>query len=242
MRQTACMSDDVVDDAESGCCAYPLTLHEGHLLIEVEGSRYLVDTGSPSSIGRAPVRLAGREFALQAADVMGHTCESLVEMVGTPFDGLIGTDILGPLDLEISLRDGVLRLCARLLEIEDGPVVESVQGVPLVTVEIAGAPVRMFFDTGAPLSYLSEDCVQECTALGEVEDFHPLLGRFRVPTFSVPVKAWGRSMTIRAGQMPTMLEMALALGGAEGILGTAVLEHGVFRWSQRQQRAALIPH
>ena len=29
----------------------PLTQHEGHLLIDVEGRRYLVDTGSPWSIG-----------------------------------------------------------------------------------------------------------------------------------------------------------------------------------------------
>ena len=65
MRQLARTEDDVTDESKSGGCSYPLTLHEGHLLIEVDGRRYLVDTGSPSSIGRAPVRLAGREFAMQ---------------------------------------------------------------------------------------------------------------------------------------------------------------------------------
>ena len=218
----------------------PLTQHEGHLLIDVEGRRYLVDTGSPSSIGRAPVRLAGREFAMQTGDLMGNTCESLVEMVGTPFDGLIGTDILGEFDLEISLGEGTLTLSVALLEMAGGLPVESLQGVPIVECQINGQPVRMFFDTGAPLSYLSEACVQGCTALGEVEDFHPLLGRFRVPTFSVPVQAWGQRMNVRAGQMPTLLEMALSLGGADGILGTEVLQHGVLRLSQRQGRAALL--
>ena len=121
-----------------------------------------------------------------------------------------------------------------------GLPVESLQGVPIVECEMNGQPVRMFFDTGAPLSYLSEACVQGCTALGEVEDFHPLLGRFRVPTFAVPVQAWGQRMNVRAGQMPTLLEMALGLGGADGILGTEVLQHGVLRLSQRQGRAALM--
>ena len=158
---------------------------------------------------------------------MGNTCESLVEMVGTSFDGLIGTDILGELDLEISLREGTLTLSVALVEMPGGSPVEALQGVPIVECAVNGQPVRMFFDTGAPLSYLSEACVQGCTALGEVEDFHPLLGRFRVPTFSVPVQAWGQRMNVRAGQMPTLLEMALGLGGADGILGTEVLQHGV---------------
>jgi hypothetical protein len=186
------------------------------------------------------VRLGGREFPMQASDLMGHTCESIAEMVGTPFDGLIGTDILGQFDLEFSVRDGVLGLSDALLEIEDGPVVESVQGVPLVTVEIGGEAVQMFFDTGAPLSYLREERLQGVAALGEVEDFHPLLGRFQVSTHAVEMRAWGQTLQIRAGRMPEILEIALALGGAEGILGTAVLEHGVFRLSQRQGRAALI--
>ena len=177
---------------------------------------------------------------MQTGDLMGNTCESLVEMVGTPFDGLIGTDILGEFDLEISLGEGALTLSVARLEMPGGLPVESLQGVPIVECQINGQPVRMFFDTGAPLSYLSEECVQGCTALGEVEDFHPLLGRFRVPTFSVPVQAWGHAMNVRAGQMPTLLEMALGVGGADGILGTEVSQHGVLRLSQRQGRAALM--
>ena len=219
---------------------YPLRHHHGHLLIEVDGRIYLVDTGSPWSLGSQPVQLGGREFPMQANDLMGHTCESIAGMVGTPFDGLLGTDILGQFDLELSVRDGVLRLSEPLLEIQDGPVVESVQGVPLVSVEIGGEAVPMFFDTGAPLSYLSEERVQGCTALGDVDDFHPLLGRFRVSTHAVEMRAWGQTLKIRAGRMPMMLEMALALGGAAGILGTEVLDHGVFRLSQRQKRAALV--
>lgn len=209
-------------------------------MIDVEGRRYLVDTGSPSSIGRAPVRLAGREFGMQSADPMGNTCESLVEMVGTPFDGLIGTDILGEFDLEIALGEGTLTLSVAPLEMAGGLPVESLQRVPIVECQINGQPVRMFFDTGAPLSYLSEACVQGCTTLGEVEDFHPLLGRFRVPTFAVPLQAWGQRINVRAGQTPTLLEAALSLGGADGILGTEVLQHGVLRLSQRQGRAALM--
>ena len=221
---------------------YPLSQHDGHLLIEVDGRRYLVDTGSPWSLGSQPVQLGGREFPVQPSDLMGNTCESIAGMVGIPFDGLLGTDILGEFDLEFSVRDGVLRLSATLLDIEDGPVVESVHGVPLVGVEIGGEVVPMFFDTGAPLSYLSEEWVQGRTALGEVEDFHPLLGRFQVSTHAVELSAWGLPMRIRAGRAPVLIAAALGVAGAQGILGTEILQHGVVRWSSRQQRMALVVH
>ena len=219
---------------------YPVTEHEGHLLVEVEGRRYLVDTGSPWSIGDQPVRLAGREFAMQSNDLMGNTCESLAAMVGTPFDGLLGTDVLAEFDLEISLRDGTLGFSGAQLDMAGGTPLESVTGVPLLECEVGGQPVKMFFDTGAPLSYLSEECVQGCTAMGQQEDFHPLFGRFEVSTYAVLLSAWGQEMTIRAGRMPPIMEAALGFGGADGILGTEVLKHGVLRMSQRQGRAALM--
>ena len=40
---------------------------------------------------------------MQTSDLMGNSCESLAAMVGTSFDGLLGTDILGQFDFEISL-------------------------------------------------------------------------------------------------------------------------------------------
>ena len=168
---------------------------------------------------------------MQSGDLMGNTCESLVEMVGTPFDGLIGTDILGEFDLEISLGEGTLTLSVARLEMPGGLPVESLQGVPIVECQINGQPVRMFFDTGAPLSYLSEACVQGCTALGEVEDFHPLLGRFRVPTFAVPVQAWGHAMNVRAGQIADV-----ARDGARSRRGGWDSRHG----SAAARRAAAV--
>jgi hypothetical protein len=163
-------------------------------------------------------------------------------MVGTHIEGLIGTDVLGAFDVEISLRDGRLTVSEALIPMDEGVRAEGVEGVPLIECEAGGEPLRMFVDTGAPLSYVSEEYVQGTPSLGEVEDFHPLMGRFTVPTHAVEVCAWGRPMQIRAGRMPMLLEAALGLAGAQGILGTEVLRHGVLRWSSRQQRMALVAH
>lgn len=221
---------------------YLLIEHEGHLLVDADGRRYLVDTGAPWSLAAVPLTLGGREFAVQAQDLMGNTVVSLGELVGTPIDGLIGTDVLGAFDVEISLRDGRFTFSEELMPMDGGMHAEAVQGVPLIECEVGGEPLRMFFDTGAPLSYVSEEHVQGTPLLGEVEDFHPLMGRFTVPTHAVEVHAWGRPMRIRAGRMPMLLEAALGLADAQGILGTEVLRHGVLRWSSRQQRTALVAH
>jgi hypothetical protein len=44
---------------------------------------------------------------------------------------------------------------------------------------------------------------------------------------------------MRVGQPPEWLEDALALYGADGILGTQLLEHAPLRLSQRQRRVWL---
>jgi hypothetical protein len=221
---------------------YPLIEHEGHLLIDVDGRRCLIDTGSPWSLGALPLTLAGREFAAQKHDLIGTTAASLAEMVGTHLDGLIGTDVLGEFDVEISSRDSRFTVSEAIMRMEEGVHAETVQGVPLIWCETMGKPVRMFFDTGAPLSYVSEEYLQGSPSLGTLEDFHPLMGRFTVTTHALEVCAWGRPMRIRAGRMPPLLEAALGLADVQGILGTEVLRHGVLRWSSRQQRIALLPH
>jgi hypothetical protein len=219
-----------------------MTQHDGHLLVEVEGHRYLLDTGSPWSLGSAPVSLAGREFPMRPSDLMGNTAASLAELVGTPFDGLLGTDVLAELDLEISLRDGTIAVSEAFVAMPDGLPVKSVHGVPLVECGVGGEMVWMFVDTGAPLSYLAEDRLLEAPEVGEVEDFHPLLGRYSVPTHAVELGAWGHVLSIRVGQMPLLLDAALRLAGAEGILGTEILQHGVLQLSLRQKRAEFILH
>ena len=221
---------------------YPLTPHEGHLLITVDGRRYLLDTGSPWSLGCGAVHLAGREFALQATDLEGQSWGSVAELVGTPLDGLIGMDILVEFDLEIAMQALSFTVSPTLLNLSGGLPLQSLQGVPLLECEIAGRPANLVLDTGAPLSYVGDEYTVGASALGEVADFHPRVGRFRVPTFSVPVRVGTCAMTLRAGSLPTLLQSALELAGADGILGTEALAHGVVRLSSRQGLLRLEGH
>jgi hypothetical protein len=60
----------------------PLTLTDGHLFVDVDGDRWLLDTGAPSSFGaRRALTLAGERFDLDDA-MLGLNAEVLSEYVG----------------------------------------------------------------------------------------------------------------------------------------------------------------
>jgi hypothetical protein len=60
-------------------------------------------------------------------------------------------------------------------------------GVPNVTVRVGSNHFRMFFDTGARISYLQDDSIAEFPPAGNVTDFYPGVGQFNTSTHEVPV-------------------------------------------------------
>lgn len=225
-----------------GLWTYPVTTHAGHILIEVQGRRYFIDTGSPVSISETPICLGEQTWDGAMSSLGPVTVDSLVEMVGTPFDALIGNDLLASFDVEIALNARTFTVSEALFDLSSGSPVEFVNGVPRVTCEIGGREARCFIDTGAPLSYVADAWVEGAQALEDFDDCHPMFGSFRVQTYATLLTCLGSTMDLRVGRMPELLAMAVNIGGADGLVGTRLFEQGVFRWSQRQGRAALNPH
>lgn len=218
---------------------YPLITHAGHLLIEAHGQRYFIDTGSPVSLGDTPIRLADAEIPDPSAGLGPMTVMSLVEMVGTPFDALIVTDLLALFDVEIALHARTFTLSEALFDLSAGFPVDYVNRTPRITCEIDGREAHCFIDTGAPLSYIGDAWLEGAAALEDYDDFHPMFGEFRVPTYATTLRCLGSTLSLRVGRMPELLAHAVDLGGGDGIVGTRLFEQGVFRWSQRQGRAML---
>src|SRR5262245_17553435 len=83
---------------------FPLTLISGHLILDIDGQKVLVDTGAPRSVGQ-PSRwtLLGREHPL-LPDYLGATPAVLSELVGTHIDLLLGADILGQFAFVVDTR------------------------------------------------------------------------------------------------------------------------------------------
>ena len=196
----------------------------GHIVINVEGRPCLLDTGSPFSLGYRPIRIAGHDFPVHT-NYLGVTCDYLADNIGVPIEGLIGADIISTLTMCICSSERMVQFSEHPA---DGSIVIPVQqfmGVPIIPIAIDGRVMRMFFDTGAPMSYLLPEALRGREPDGRHEDFYPLLGNFLTNTYSLGVNIGGEGQILRFGELPEELHIVLDAGNVQGILGTEMLKH-----------------
>lgn len=202
----------------------PLRFRNGHIFVELAGGLWLLDTGAPTSFGAwSSVSFAGEEFDVERT-YLGLTVATLSQFVGLPCAGLLGADVLGRFDLVFDIASARLTVTTGELE-HGGTVVEldEFMGIPIVTARVGGRDYRMFFDTGAQVSYFQDDSVAQFPSAGSVTDFYPGLGQFETDTHWVPVSLGSGEFTLRCGTLPGLLGMTLMMAGTKGIIGNELL-------------------
>ena len=90
--------------------------------------------------------------------MLGRAAYELPGPIGVCIDVLVGVDILNRYDMLIDPVRQVLEFSDEEHDV-DGEVlpVELLSGVPMLEAGMAGKRIKVFFDTGAPVSYASED-------------------------------------------------------------------------------------
>src|SRR5512139_2286875 len=192
----------------------PLELRDGHLFVELSGELWLLDTGAPTSFGTSrTLSLAGQEFQL-GTSYLDLTAANLSEYVGVPCAGLLGADILGCFDHIFDTGRGRLTVStAELSHTGQRVGLDEFMGIPIVTARVGGRDYRMFFDTGAQLSYFEDDSLGDFPAAGVATDFHPSVGRFQTDTRNVAVMLGGVGFLLRCGALPGALGRTLMMAG-----------------------------
>lgn len=202
---------------------------DGHIILDEGGRRVLLDTGSPRSVGM----LRGWSFqgvpVTLEPEVQGVTAESLSRYVGTQVDVLLGMDFLGARTFEVDVGHRRFRIIPTTETLPTGHTIpiKIIGGVPTVTVEIGPHPIRAVLDTGAKLSYLTNDMIGNYTTVGRVRDFHPTTGPFQSDMRLVSAQLGTASVTLRCGTLPPMVEAGLRVLGLRGIVGNDLLERFV---------------
>lgn len=218
----------------------PLILENSHPFITLPEGTFLLDTGAPTSFGRvSPIMLDGQSSNLPPS-YMGLTAQILSTYVGRETDGILGADILNQFDIIIDLPQS--RVCFSTAPLEfDGEVLpmDFCMGVPIVASTVSGKPVRMFFDTGAQISYLQDDCLSSFPAEGSLTDFYPGIGQFSTDTFRTPIQLGRVDYQLRCGQLPPLLGMTLMLAGTGGIIGNEILRERLAGYFPRRHRLVL---
>lgn len=205
---------------------YRIEIVTDHILvIDDRGSKVLLDTGSPSTFhADGLVVLDGKTFNVPTSFGIADS-RYVSDHVETAVSGLVGMDILGD--------------CGGLLiDVPGGRVVfgyptdgmtrvpSSVDNRVKMEMEIRGRRVKVLLDTGAPTSYVSRPLTEGLEIVEYREDFNPMMpgGKFKVPMFDFPAAFAGKEFVMRAGNLPTVLDQAVANCGVEGAVGMEVLK------------------
>ncbi len=218
----------------------PLQLRDGHLFVELGGELWLLDTGAPTSFGTSrSLTIAGEQFSL-GRSYLGLTAATLSQFVGVPCVGLLGADVLGRFDHLFDTTGGRLTVSTAELPHSGQPVrLDEFMGIPIVTARVDGRDYRMFFDTGAQISYFQDDSLAEFPSAGRVTDFYPGVGQFQSDTHEVPVSLGGVAFNLRCGTLPGLLVMTLMMANTEGIVGNAILSNRSVGYFPRRRTMVL---
>jgi hypothetical protein len=96
-------------------------------------------------------------------------------------------------------------------------------GIPIVTIRVAESDYRMFFDTGAKISYFQDDSLSNFPPAGRVTDFYPGVGQFQTDTYQVEIALSGIVFSVRCGTLPGLLGVTLMMASTQGIIGNQIL-------------------
>jgi len=213
----------------------PLIYRDKHLFVKIESSLWLLDTGAPTSFGNTKsITIAGKKFTI-AKSYMGLSSVTLSEFVGVQCIGLLGADIIGHFDhifdctnekLTVSLDE--LTHSGQTLQLSD------FMSIPILTARISDSECRMFFDTGAQISYYQDDALTDFPADESITDFYPGVGQFQTDTYQVDISLSGIDFTLRCGTLPGLLGATLKMADTQGIIGNQIMNNRVIGYFPRR--------
>lgn len=213
----------------------PLIFKEGHLFVKIDGWLWLFDTGAPSSFGESNEIILDAQCSRLSNDYMGLSASTLSQFTGVECRGLIGADILGKFDHLLDVLGGTVTISTGDLEHTGETLpLSDFMGTPILTARIASSDYRMFFDTGAQISYFQEDTITDFPSAGTVTDFYPGVGQFQTDTHQVQVELGESAFTLRCGTLPSLLGATLMMAGTSGIIGNQIMENRVTGYFPRR--------
>jgi hypothetical protein len=218
----------------------PIVFRDGHLFVEIEGWLWLFDTGAPESFGQSnEIIVDGLRFLLNKG-YMELSASTLSQFVGVECRGLIGADILGQFDHVIDIFTGTVTISTGDLK-HPGKTfaLSEFMGIPILTAEIASTDYRMFFDTGAQISYFQEDTLTDFPNAGIVTDFYPGVGQFQTDTYQIQVSLGDCVFPLRCGKLPGLIGATLMMAETSGIIGNQIIENRAIGYFPRRKALCL---
>jgi len=199
---------------------FQLQLFKGHPIINDGDNKILIDTGAPSTIHASDsLNFCSESFGC-STNYMGLTVSKISDMLGTEITTLLGADILSDFKILLDYQNQVVEFSEQEIDINGTQVaISNFMGIPIIEITIDNQVLKFFLDTGAKLSYLSESLTRDYDCVGTEEDFYPVVGNFHTNCFEIPTVFGDKEFIVKYGNIPTLLQLPLMLGGTDGIIG-----------------------
>jgi hypothetical protein len=222
--------------------SFPLKLRDGHLFVTIDNHDWLLDTGSPTSFGNVPSLVVENRTFHIPEHYMGLTTAKLSEYVGHPTVGIMGADVFNEFDILLDVPKGQVSFTEAQLTL-DGAVIrtDACMGIPIIQATIDGTDRRMFFDTGAQISYFQGESLTSFPGAGTITDFYPGFGQFQTKTYQVDIILGNECYRLRCGSLPPPLGMTLMLANTDGIIGNEILQNRKSGFLPRRRQLVLSP-
>ena len=221
-----------------------------HLILKLDQGMWLLDTGAPESFGSInKLEIDGQSYEV-ASDYMGFDIGNISEALDEDIVGLIGGDVLSNYDTYWDLSLNRISFSKESIEYGGNSIaLDFFMGIPTLKVNLRGATYKWFFDTGAVISYVTEQLEEWESPVDQYDDFYPGYGDFSTEVYEdeITLEASGSEsdseeahrVTTKFGVLPAMLGMSLAIGGCNGILGLKALNNQSFLYAPRRNKLIL---
>jgi hypothetical protein len=207
----------------------------------IDNHMCLIDTGSPQSFGIIPsLTIDGISFIVDN-NYMNLSASRLSEMTGESIDTLIGADILSNFDIKFDSLNNVIEFSAdNHNDNSEGIDIDFFMGIPYLETFINSKSYKMFFDTGASISYLQDESISLFPFIESSTDFYPNYGNFDTDTYLVDVMIGTTNYKIKCGTLPGLLGMSLTMANIDGIIGNEIMGNHVLKYSPRNGKLVII--
>ena len=219
--------------------ALPIELHAGHPYLNIDGRRWVLDTGAPASFGETashPLE-ASLPFVRKHGDI---DADVVSRHLGVPVAGVIGADFLNRHDHRLDFPSGRYDASYELASSGHEHTLSfpaQLQGLPTLKARIGEDEGDFLFDTGAQLSYHVGRPPAGHVAGEEIWDFWLGLAdtRFRTPTYEAEVCFADYATTLRFGEPPDRLRQVLLDLGLRGVIGIDLIARHVSWYAPRRR-------
>ena len=180
---------------------YKYELLNNHYVVNIDGKKFLIDTGSNSFWVTSPmnyVSIDGVKYPLFPNRLDPEAQEKTFRLVGTTIDGFIGLDIISKTSLTI-YADGNIDFKAT--NVAGATRVPFVTGPGLfINVSSNGVNGKMFIDTGAKYGYgIRELFYSETPYVRNEYDFNPHLRDMHSDIYNQKIIVGGQAKNIEVG-------------------------------------------